>query len=302
VTALVNPVGAALVALEVGRLAVIQRYSSPGPPMGAGITLAPWPNRVRNGRWIASGRPRQLNITERGRPNAIHGFVRHTVFEQVDEGRSDEVTLETQIGPEPGWEYSVQLCVTYRIVDVGLEVSYRATNDGANIAPFAVGSHPYFTIGAENTNNLIITVPAAVVLDNDEMGIPVGRRPVVGDRDLRGGRRVGDLELGDCYTDLSVSNGRVTCTLATDDGHRLDVWADPAFGYWQLYAPADFPGREGIVRAIAIEPMTAPPDALNSGEGLRWLFPGEEWQVTWGVSVHAAPPAIGSHLPDPIDT
>ena len=29
--------------------------------------------------------------------------------------------------------------------------------------------------------------------------------------------------------------------------------------------------------------MTAPAEAFNSGRGLRWLDPGEEWQLTWGI-------------------
>ena len=35
--------------------------------------------------------------------------------------------------------------------------------------------------------------------------------------------------------------------------------------------------------AVALEPMTAPPDALNSGTGLIWLEPGESWTSSWGV-------------------
>jgi aldose 1-epimerase len=34
---------------------------------------------------------------------------------------------------------------------------------------------------------------------------------------------------------------------------------------------------------VAIEPMTAPADSLNTGEGLRWLEPGEEWIAAWGI-------------------
>jgi aldose 1-epimerase len=29
--------------------------------------------------------------------------------------------------------------------------------------------------------------------------------------------------------------------------------------------------------------MTAPPDALNSGQGLIWLEPGATWQGSWGL-------------------
>jgi aldose 1-epimerase len=35
--------------------------------------------------------------------------------------------------------------------------------------------------------------------------------------------------------------------------------------------------------ALAVEPMTAPANALNTGEGVRWLEPEETWTVQWGI-------------------
>ena len=40
---------------------------------------------------------------------------------------------------------------------------------------------------------------------------------------------------------------------------------------------------------MAIEPMTAPPDALNSGDGLRWLSPGDTWEARWGIQYEDSP-------------
>jgi aldose 1-epimerase len=36
--------------------------------------------------------------------------------------------------------------------------------------------------------------------------------------------------------------------------------------------------------------MTAPANAFNTGQGLRWLAPGEEWTATWGIR-YILPPA-----------
>ena len=41
------------------------------------------------------------------------------------------------------------------------------------------------------------------------------------------------------------------------------MWAEPCFGWVQVFTPGEFPGKGA--RAVAIEPMTCPPDALNSG-------------------------------------
>ena len=78
---------------EVGSLAAVLRSLSVdgvhltepiGPdvlaPMGCGIVLAPWPNRVRDALWHLDGEPQQLDITEPPRRNAIHGLLRNTAY------------------------------------------------------------------------------------------------------------------------------------------------------------------------------------------------------------------------------
>jgi aldose 1-epimerase len=52
------------------------------------------------------------------------------------------------------------------------------------------------------------------------------------------------------------------------------------FGYIQVFTPRDYPGRE---LTVAIEPMTCPANAFNSGEALRWLAPGESFEASWGL-------------------
>src|SRR4051812_12397563 len=47
-------------------------------PASAGQVLAPWPNRIRDGRYEFEGVPYQLALTEPNRHNAIHGLVNWT--------------------------------------------------------------------------------------------------------------------------------------------------------------------------------------------------------------------------------
>ena len=68
-------------------------------------------------------------------------------------------------------------------------------------------------------------------------------------------------------------------TLAGPDG-TTELWADPVFGYVQVFTPPDLVGRG---RAVAVEPMTCPPDALNTGDGLITLAPDETWSASWGI-------------------
>ncbi|MDT2009971.1 hypothetical protein FXW78_51465 [Rhodococcus opacus] len=41
--------------------------------------------------------------------------------------------------------------------------------------------------------------------------------------------------------------------------------------------------------AIAIEPMTAPVNTLNTGEGLRWITPERTWTARWGIGAGGFP-------------
>jgi aldose 1-epimerase len=59
------------------------------------------------------------------------------------------------------------------------------------------------------------------------------------------------------------------------------VWFDDAFGYVQLFTP-DLLARGRP--AIAVEPMTCPADAFNSGTGLVVLQPSGTWTGTWGIT------------------
>src|SRR6476620_9534291 len=49
-------------------------------PGGAGITLAPWANRVEDGQWFLDGRKQQLDITEVSRNNDSHGMLRNAGY------------------------------------------------------------------------------------------------------------------------------------------------------------------------------------------------------------------------------
>lgn len=250
------------------------------PPAGAGILLAPWPNRIQDGRWTLEGKARQLDITEVPRNNAIHGLLRNTGYRLVE--RTDaSVELAAVIFPQHGYPFKVEHQVKYEIDDaLSLKVTQTLTNFSESQAPFALGAHPYFKIGDVATEELTLTVNAATRLTTNDRMIPSGTEPVSGSFDLRQGRRVGSLELDVAYTDLAVTNGQSTHSLSDDSGRSISLWADAAFPYTQVFVTDKFPGT---ARAVAMEPMTAPADAFNSGAGLRWLAPGESFQASWGI-------------------
>lgn len=281
-TAVVTTVAAGLRALSLDGIELVPTFGEDRtPPAAAGIVLAPWPNRIRDGRWSHDGVDHQLAITEPALGNAIHGLLRFTEYRVVAQDR-DSVTLEATIFPQSGYPFLIETAVHYELVSDGLRVTHRLENVGAEAAPVALGTHPYVKIGGVPTAELELRIEADSHIEVDERKLPTGEVPVDGTPwDLRDGRRVGELSLDDAFGELaSDEDGVIEHVLTAPDGRSVAVWADDDFAYVQAYTTDRFPGEE---LAIAIEPMTAPAEAFNSGRGLRWLGPGEQWELSWGI-------------------
>lgn len=286
VTAHIAQVGAALRGLSVGGVDIVARYDAGSPtPYGSGIVLAPWPNRIRDGKWNDNGPDgeiveRQLDITEVALNNAIHGLLRYAPYE-ISESEG-AVTLRATVFPQHGYPYTLNTSVTYTLTDDGVEVTHEVVNVGEGDAPVALGTHPFFCIGGVDTADLTLTLPAGTVFEVDERLLPTAEVPVSGEWDLRGGARLGDLDLDTGFGSLERDeDGRARSTLTAPDGRTVTVWQDENWGYIQAFNTDQYPGHP---LAVAIEPMTAPTDAFNSGQDLRRLAPGETFTASWGVS------------------
>jgi aldose 1-epimerase len=253
------------------------------PPSGVGIVLVPWPNRVKDGRWTLNGEPQQLDLTEPDRGNAIHGLLRHAPYTLVTR-TADAVTLAATVFPQSGYPFMLDTSVRYELVEDGLTVTHTLTNVGTADAPAAVGTHPYFKIGDVPTAELTLTLNAATHFEVDDRLNIVAEHPVDGtEYDLRAGRRVADLHVDDGWADVAITNGRSEQTLTAPDGRTVSMWADENFGYVQVFTSRVLSSLPEGEMAIAIEPMSAPTNALNTGRDLRWLSPGETWSLSWGV-------------------
>lgn len=249
-------------------------------PGAAGITLAPWANRVEDGVWYLDGKKQQLDITEVSRNNASHGLLRNSAYTLVDESRYS-VTLEAPVFPQHGYPFLVRHQVQYVLgEDLGLEVRQTLINDSNGSAPFVLGAHPYLRLGETDVDQLTLTVAAETCLVADKRGIPRSSEPVSGDRDFRGGQKVGDVEVDIALTDLTFDGGKARHVLSAPDGRNVTLWQDESCGYVHIFVTTELPGRP---RAVAIEPMTGPANAFNSGDGLRWLPAGESFTMTWGI-------------------
>ena len=76
-------------------------------------------------------------------------------------------------------------------------------------------------------------------------------------------------------------DGLARVTLREPRGTALVLWVDESYGYLQLFTGDPLP--DVARRSLAVEPMTCPPNAFRSGEGLIRLEPGERFVGRWGI-------------------
>jgi aldose 1-epimerase len=276
--AVVVSVGAGLRTYSVGEPPILDGYGADELcPSGRGQLLAPWPNRIEDGRYELDGRWHQLPLDEPERRNAIHGLTRWSHW-SVAERTADRVAFEHVLNPRPGYPFSLALRVEYSLSHEGLTVRTEATNVGADAAPYGVGSHPYLAVDHDLVDDVELRVPAATVLVANARGIPVGSAHVADEGlDFRAPRAIGPLELDHCFTDLERDgDGRARVEVGT-----TTLWADESYPYLMVFTGDGLPDVER--RSVAVEPMTCAPNAFRSGEGLVRLEPGQSHRGSWGI-------------------
>ena len=282
--AVITEVAASLRVLSIGGIDLTEPYGDDVvPPFGDGIVLVPWPNRIEDGLWIHQGAAQVLDITEPARHNALHGLLRDQPYTVVDRA-PDAVTLAATVYPTRGYPFILDTRVRYELVDDGIRVTHGVVNVGQNRAPYAVGTHPFLRLGEVPTYELSLAVAAGTRFETDARLNPIRETTVDGtEYDLRAGRLVADLDLDDAFGGVTSVEGVSRHRLTAPDGRFVELWQESDFAYVQVFTTRIFPKDGGLGTAIAVEPMTAPPNAFNSGQGLRWLEPGESWSGSWGI-------------------
>lgn len=284
--AVVVSVGAGIREYAVDGRPVFDGYDVDAMCDGArGQTLVPWPNRVRDGSWHWDGEDRQLALTEPAQHNAIHGLLRWVGW-QVTDVSANRVTFRATSYPQPGYPWPFDAEVTYALDDDGLTVTTSVTNRGTTQAPVAAGAHPYLSAGTPLIDDCELVVPGDVWLPTGEQQIPTGREPVEGSPyDFREPRRIGDLAIDYAFAELRRdAEDRAWVWLTAPDGRRSGLWVGPAYRYVEIFTGDALPDADRRRRGLGVEPMTAPPNALATGEDLVVLAPGQRWTGQWGIT------------------
>jgi aldose 1-epimerase len=245
----------------------------------AGIPLLhPWANRLAGFDYRAAGRAVSLDpsspllhFDERGLP--MHGVPWPLLAWEVTEAKHDrlighlEWTRSDLLAVFP-FRHQLELAVKLNSDSLTLETTLRAGSDGP--VPVSFGFHPYFGLPELPRAQWRLRLPAMCRLMLDNRGIPTGA-----DEHFSACESLlGDAEFDDGF---ALHEGSASFSLA-GAGRQITVEFLYGFRYTQVFAPKD-------KNFIALEPMTAPANALSSGYGLRLVPPGEVFRAAFRICI-----------------
>ena len=282
-TAVVTEVGAGLRCLRFGSQPIVWEFAETEMASGGqGQVLAPWPNRLEDGSYRFGPVLGRAPLDEPERHNAIHGLVRWVPW-SIEERSHDTAVLSWTISPQPAYPFRVRLELCYELDDDGLTVTCSATNAGSETAPFGLGFHPYLLAGPGGVDEAGVELAAQRRLISDDRSLPIGDAPVSGTAFELNGAKLGDLKLDECYSGLALAGDRRWHACVELPGGRSELWAEGEFRYAMCYTGDSLAKSRDRRRAIAIEPMTCPPNALRTGTSLIELPTGGTWKASWGI-------------------
>ena len=287
-------VGASLRALRYrGRDLVLPFDANDLRPAMQGAVLAPWPNRLADGVYSFDGIEYHLPLTEPATRNASHGLVTWLDF-SLAEQTNNRLVLRGRIEPQRGYPWRIRVDVAFELTADGFRQVVSATNESAERAPVGLGVHPYVLAGSSDEavhlpgalDDWQLSLPARAVLRvTEDRMLPLDIVDVAEHRagmfDFRQRRHIGSTVLNHAFTAIDAdANGWATITVTDANGHGVELRWDAQAPWVQIYS-SDAQPTATRRQGLAIEPMTCPPDAFNSGTDLRIVPAGGTTELEW---------------------
>jgi galactose mutarotase-like enzyme len=255
--------------------AAAARGSTAGIPL-----LHPWANRLAGLGYRVAGRAvvldrgsPLLHFDRQGLPMhgvswsqlawAVTAASRERMAARLDWASDDRLAIFP-------FRHHLELTATLDATGLELETVLIAGDEGP--VPVSFGFHPYLGLPGLPRSRWRLRLPAMRRLALDERGIPTGAEEPFDGFDAS----LGDRSFDDGFALL----GDGAAFSLAGAGRRLTVELLAGYAYAQIYAPA---GDD----LIALEPMTAPTNALASGRDLRLVEPGGRFRTAFRIRVQS---------------
>ena len=267
----------------LGQRGGLAKYAESGSSMGIPL-LHPWANRLDGLRYATPDREVELDpeatpLRLDGNGLPIHGLVaacRHwevTAAEAGGEGARLAARLDWSAHEEllAGFPFPHVLEIEVRLSGRTLAVQTTLRAVGKVPVPVSFGYHPYLSLSGVERGKWQVDLPVRRRARLDDRGIPKGEdEPVAA--------APGALD-DETYDDLFSELAHPPEFVLRGGGRCLEVRFEQGYPVAQVYAP---PGED----FICFEPMTAPTNALVTGERLQFAKPGGAYVGRFAIAVY----------------
>ena len=231
--------------------------------------LSPFACRIKNAMYQFGGTTYQIKKFLLG-DHAIHGLIYDAAFSVLQQHANEEnatvVLPYTYRGEDEGYPFHFDCIITYQLLKNNeLLISTEIINKHPDPIPVQDGWHPYFTLG-KKIDELELEFQSLEQVIFDDQLIPTGQFEPY--NEFVSARQIGELLLDNCFK-LNLNAAQPLCILKDPENKiLLEIRPGKNYSYLQLYTPPDR-------QSIAIENLSAPPNAFNNGIDLIILPPGE---------------------------
>jgi galactose mutarotase-like enzyme len=266
----------------LGQRGGLERYVGEGATMGIPL-LHPWANRLGSRRFEFAGREVDLELDGLPLKTDANGLPMHGLLTAIG-GWQVERHLETDEGGvlTAGFDFGAhvllmqafpfphRVTIEARLAGAELTVETTVTATGETPVPIAFGFHPYLRLPGVERADWELEAPLRERLELDASMLPTGaREPARIEPGPLGSRLLDDAFLAPPAGEpFALSGG----------GRRIELRLGPGYPFTQIYAPADSD-------VLAIEPMTAPTNALVSGADLPLVEPGTCLAASFSITL-----------------
>lgn len=246
-------------------------------PLFRGRLLFPFNDRIPGARYEYRQKQYLLPINDPENGDAIHGFLYKTAMNTgaIKKSRySIAAHFNGILQATPGYPFRLKIWIQYILRKDSFEIKLKVKNMGKNSAPLSLGWHPYFRLpDFERVDSLSMKLSAEKYFETDENAIPTGKiiRVDKTAMDFRSMKRIKNANIDHAF--MRTKGGAAL----SDGNYCLSLQASKVFAYFQVFIPEDR-------KSIAIEPVTAAPNAFNNKIGLINLKRKSIFRA--GIKVH----------------
>ncbi len=242
--------------------------------------LSPFACRIKNARYSFGQNSYHLTKFSKG-SSAIHGLIYDAVFSLVEQtSNENEAGVKLQYvydNDSEGYPFRYRCDVEYTLTsNNSLTITTTITNIDEQLMPIADGWHPYFTLG-DRVDECQLEFQSKEMLEFDEDLVPTDK--LIPYQEFGSIKNIETIALDNCFT-LNFTECQPMCVFRNPKKKiQLEIYPASSYPYLQIFTP-------NHRKSIAIENLSAAPNAFNNGIGLKVLEPDESASYTTKFVIH----------------